>query len=200
MDGIRDWLAGLTRRERVLVIVVGLVALGGAGLWYVRSLPSRVAVSAPVPGPSPSTSPAAVIVHVAGWVRSPGVYELHEGDRVVDAIDEAGGPRRGAELGTLNLAALLSDGQQVLVARTADPATASTPGEDAAVPAAGQLINVNTATAADLEVLPGIGEVLAGTIVAYRDEHGPFSSVDQLEDVSGIGPVTLEELRDLVTV
>lgn len=200
MDGIRDWLAGLTRRERVLVIVIGMAALGGAGLWYVRSLPRRVEVSAPVPGPSPSSAPAAVIVHVAGWVRSPGVYELHEGDRVVDAIDAAGGPRKGAELGALNLAALLSDGQQVLVVRTPGPTTALTPGEAAAGPGAGQLVNVNTATAEDLELLPGIGEVLAGTIVAYRDEHGPFSSVDQLEDVSGIGPVTLEEIRDLVTV
>jgi competence protein ComEA len=200
MDGIRDWLEGLTRRERVLVVVIGLAALGGAGLWYVRSLPRQVEVSAPVPGPSASPSPVAVIVHVAGWVRSPGVYELREGDRVVDAIDAAGGPRKGAELGALNLAALLSDGQQVLVGRMAGPTTASTPGEAPGGSAAGQLINVNTATAAELEVLPGIGEVLAGTIVAYRDEHGPFGSVDQLEDVSGIGPVTLEEIRDLVTV
>jgi competence protein ComEA len=200
MDGIRDWLAGLTRREKVLVLVIGLAALGGAALWYVRSLPRPVEVTAPVPGPSPSSEPVPVIVHVAGSVRSPGVYELHEGDRVVDAIDAAGGARKGAELGALNLAALLSDGQQVLVPRIA-AATATAPAEGA-VPGTGTgvLVNVNTATPADLEVLPGIGEVLAGTIVAYREEHGPFTSVDQLEDVSGIGPVTLEEIRDLVTV
>jgi competence protein ComEA len=167
-----------------------------------RSLPRPVDVSAPVaaPAPTPSTAPA-LFVHVAGWVRNPGVYELREGDRVIDAIRLAGGPRRRADLSVLNLAAPLTDGQQVLVPR---PAADGPPG---AVPTPGitpgsspGLVNVNTATAEQLETLPGIGEVLAATIIQYREEHGPFTSVDQLLDVSGIGEVTLEEIRELVTV
>ena len=202
MDGgLREWLSGLTRREVALLSVVGLAAVAGVGWWYLRSLPQPVAVHArPAPAPSVAPTPASVIVHVAGWVASPGVYELPEGARVVDAVEEAGGARRGAELGALNLAAVLVDGQQVVVPRAGEaPAPAATVG-GAPGTTAGTLVNVNTATAEELETLPGIGEVLAATIVQHREEHGPFTSVDQLLDVSGIGEVTLEEIRDLVTV
>jgi competence protein ComEA len=201
MDGgFREWLAGLTRREALLLGVVGLVALGGGGLWYARSLPQPVRIRAPTPAPTVSPAPSTVLVHVAGRVRRPGVYELGEGDRVIDAIQAAGGPRRGADLGGLNLAALLVDAQQIVVPKrgAAEPPVGTAPAADSG--SAGQLINVNAATAAELETLPGIGPVLSEAIVAYREEHGPFTSVDQLEDVSGIGPVTLEEIRDLVTV
>jgi competence protein ComEA len=140
-----------------------------------------------------------VIVDVAGWVRRPGVYAFVAGDRVIDAVERAGGARQGAALSALNLAAPLVDGSQILV-----PREGGTAGSAGAVPgasgAAGGLVNINTASATELEALPGIGEVLAATIVAYREEHGPFASVDQLEDVSGIGPSTLEEIRDLVAV
>jgi competence protein ComEA len=149
---------------------------------------------------APPASPAApVIVDVAGWVRTPGVYEFSSGDRIVDAIARAGGARRGADLAALNLAAPLVDGTQILVPREGEAPPAGV-GAVATGGAAGGLVNINTASATELEALPGIGEVLAATIVAYRDEHGPFASVDQLEDVSGIGPSTLEELRDLVTI
>ena len=203
MDGgFRDWLAGLSRREAVLVGLLALVVAGGAGLWYVRSLPRPVEVSAPVAAPAPTPSAADLFVHVAGWVRQPGVYELRQGNRVIDAIRLAGGARRGADLSVLNLAAPLTDGQQVLVPRPAPegapPAVLPTTGASPGSPTG--LVNVNTATAEELETLPGIGEVLAATIIQYREEHGPFTSVDQLLDVSGIGEVTLEEIRELVTV
>lgn len=203
MDGgFREWLGGLTGRELVLVGILGVAVLGGAGLWYVRSLPQPVAIRAePVPAPSATETAPPLIVHVAGWVQEPGVYELPEGSRVIDALEAAGGSKRGAELAALNLAAPLTDGQQVLVPRT----TAVQPGET--VPAAGTsatgvttLVNINAASVEELETLPGIGEVLAATILQYREDHGPFTSVDQLLDVSGIGEVTLEELRDLVTI
>lgn len=201
MDGgFREWLAGLTRREALLLTMAGLGVLGGGGLWYARSLPQPVRIRAPTPAPTISAAPSTVLVHVAGGVRSPGVYELREGDRVVDAIEAAGGARRGADLGALNLAAVLVDAQQVLVPKTAEgqPAVGTAPTTGSA--ASQQLINVNTATPTELEELPGIGPVLAEAIVSYREEHGPFTSVEQLEDVSGIGPVTLGEIRDLVTV
>jgi competence protein ComEA len=201
MDGgFREWLAGLTRREALLLAVAGIAVLGGGGMWYARSLPQPVRIRAPMPAPTVSAAPSTVLVHVAGWVRRPGVYELGEGDRVVDAIRAAGGARRGADLGALNLAAVLVDAQQVLVPKTgeAEPAVGTAPTTGSGT--SQQLVNVNTASSTELEELPGIGPVLAQSIVAYREEHGPFTSVDQLEDVSGIGPVTLGEIRDLVTV
>ena len=204
MDGgFREWLGGLTGRELVLVGILGLAALGGAGLWYVRSLPQPVAIRAePVPAPSATESAPPLIVHVAGWVENPGVYEFPEGSRVIDALEAAGGSKRGAELAALNLAASLTDGQQVLVPRASDvaPAAGTSPATGTAVIGGGTLVNINSAQVEELETLPGIGEVLASTIVQYREEHGPFTSVDQLLDVSGIGEVTLEELRDLVTI
>ncbi|MGH2724877.1 MAG: helix-hairpin-helix domain-containing protein [Actinomycetota bacterium] len=208
MDGgIRDWLSGLSRRELVLVALVGLMVVGGAGLWYARSMPQPLAVRAePAPEAAATPSPAVLFVHVAGWVKAPGVYELREGARVIDAVQMAGGPRRGAELGALNLAAPLTDGQQVIVPRVLPNAPPGAPPAAAsgAPPSTGSAdggpVNINTATADQLEALPGIGPVLAQRIIDFREKNGPFSSVDQLEDVSGIGPVTMEGLRDLVTI
>lgn len=202
---IRERLASLSRGELVGLGVLLSVTLGGATLWYVRSLPSPVQVRADRTRPqgtgaaSPSADPALILVDVAGWVREPGVYEFHEGDRVIDAIQAAGGARRGAQLDALNLAAPLADGTQVLVSRRVagqGAAGVTVPG----VGSAGGLINVNTASASDLEALPGIGEVLAQRIVDYRTEHGPFATVDDLLDVSGIGDAILGDIRDQVTV
>jgi competence protein ComEA len=202
---IRERLAALSRGELVGLVALLAVTLGGAGLWYVRSLPRPVEVStapsgggasAPTSGsPSPEI---VVLVDVAGWVREPGVYEFTEGARVIDAIDAAGGARPGALLQALNLAAPLADGTQVLVPREGQEGVAPPPVSGGAV--AGGLVNVNTATATELEELPGIGEVIAQAIVDYRTENGPFASVDQLLDVSGIGDATLEDIRDLVSV
>ena len=201
---IRERLAALSRGELVGLVALLGVTLGGAGLWYVRSLPRPVEVStAPSGGGasapmSASPSPEIVVlVDVAGWVREPGVYEFTEGARVIDAIDAAGGARPGALLQALNLAAPLADGTQVLVPREGQEGVAP-PVSGGAV--AGGLVNVNTATAIELEELPGIGEVIAQAIVDYRTENGPFASVDQLLDVSGIGDATLEDIRDLVSV
>lgn len=204
MDGgIRDWLEGLSRREIALLALLGLAALGGGGLWYLRSLPEPVAIAA-TPAPAPTASAGPLIVHVAGWVREPGVYELAAGDRVIDAIRAAGGPKRGAQLSALNLAALLTDAQQIVVPPPAPKGGTTAPPVGGAVASPGApgaaLVNVNTATPEELETLPGIGPVLAGSIVQYREENGPFTSVDQLIEVSGIGEVTLEEIRDFVTV
>ena len=203
-ESIRDRLATLSRAELIALVAVVGVTVAGAGFWYVRSLPAPVQVrSGPsevlVPAPTASASPTTVIlVDVAGWVRRPGVYEFAEGARVVDAIDAAGGARPGAVLSSLNLAAPLADGTQVLVPKESQSAPTTETGTGAS--GAMGLVNVNSATNAELETLPGIGEVIAQAIVDHRTENGPFTSVDQLVDVSGIGDVTLENIRELVTV
>ncbi len=200
---LRDRLDVLSRGEIAGLIVVLVALVGGAGLWYARSLPKPIAIAEAGPGAaeevaSSSATPAPLIVDVAGAVRKPGVYEFAEGERVVDAIERAGGPMPKADLSLLNLAAMLVDGTQILVPKAGPTASGSATGD---VPgAAGALINVNTASATELEELSGIGEVLAAAIVDYRTQNGPFASVDELLDVSGIGPATLEEIRDQVTV
>ncbi|MEO8292295.1 MAG: ComEA family DNA-binding protein [Actinomycetota bacterium] len=210
---IGDRVASLSRSELVGLVVVVAVTLGGAGLWYTRSLPRPVAVqAAPAPaaaaagasgavGVSPTPSPAPVFVDVAGWVRHPGVYEFATGQRVIDAVDAAGGARPGADLTSLNLAAPLTDGTQILVSKeNVVSAGGGTTLPGATTGTGGTLVNVNTASATELETLSGVGEVIAAAIVDYRTQNGPFTSVDQLEDVSGIGPATMEEIRDSVTV
>lgn len=212
---IKERLETLSRGELVGLVVVVVVTMAGAGLWYVRSLPKPVAIAASVeapplgssaapsgiPGTSTTASPAGapIIVDVTGWVHAPGVYEFATGDRVIDAVERAGGPRNGADLTVLNLAAPLTDGTQVIVPKqgaggpaVVDPGSTGTSTDG--------VININTASATEFETLSGIGEVLAGAIVDFRTENGPFASVDDLESVSGIGPATLEEIRDQVTV
>jgi competence protein ComEA len=145
--------------------------------------------------------PAQLVVHVAGAVRRPGLYRLPEGSRVDDAIAAAGGARRQARLDLLNLAALIVDGQQVLVPgrrHAGGPgAGPSTSGPAAAVPAP---VNLNTASLEELDSLPGVGPVTAQKILDYRAEHGPFASVDELDAIPGIGPARLEQLRELVVI
>jgi competence protein ComEA len=198
----RERLDTLSRGEITGLIVVLVAVLGGAGLWYARSLPKPVTIAQAVPGAavsSASPSPAVtLIVDVAGEVKQPGVYEFAEGDRVIDAIERAGGQLPKADLSLLNLAAPLTDGTQILVPKSGPPG-AVVPGGTVPGSTSG-LINVNTASATELETLSGIGEVLAATIIEYRTQNGPFASVDDLMDVSGIGPATLEEIRDQVTV
>ena len=202
-ESLRDRLSALSRGELIGLGVLVAVTLLGAGFWYVRSLPKPVEVREAETGPAiaaPSASPSAsapVLVDVAGWVRSPGVYTFEAGSRVIDAIEAAGGARSGAELSALNLAAPLVDGTQVLVPKAGEaPAPGVAPPGGAPV----GLVNVNTATAAELETLPGIGEVIAQAIIDHRTENGPFASVEELLDVSGIGDATLENIRELVTV
>ncbi|MFN8234337.1 MAG: helix-hairpin-helix domain-containing protein [Actinomycetota bacterium] len=148
---------------------------------------------------SASPSASTLIVDVTGWVREPGVYGFAAGDRIVDAIERAaGGARRGADL-----TAGTSRRRSWTVRRSSSHGRGPRHRAQAAPPrrgSAGSLVNINTPARPSRGAKLGIGEVLAATIVAYRDEHGLFASVDQLEDVSGIGPSTLEEIRDLVTI
>lgn len=162
-------------------------------------------------GPSGDATAGELVVHVVGAVVAPGVQRLPAGSRVVDAVDAAGGAAPDADLGRVNLASPLSDGQQVYVLRVGEvppvpaPSTASggpgeTVGSGAGDTAASGPINVNTAPAAELEELPGVGPTTAQAIIDHREQHGPFASVDDLLDVRGIGEAKLEQIRDRATV
>lgn len=152
-----------------------------------------------------TTVAADVMVHAAGAVRSPGVYRLRAGARVADLVELAGGPLDDSDLDTLNLAATVADGERVYVPRVGEavpepPATGEGgPGASPAT-AAGGVVDVNTATAEQLDTLPGVGPATAQAILDERDRRGRFDSVEDLLDVRGIGEAKLEALRDLVTV
>jgi competence protein ComEA len=143
-----------------------------------------------------------LVVHVAGAVRRPGVYELESGARVDDAVARAGGATRRADLGGLNLAAEVEDGRQVLVPRrvAVGGAGGAAAGGAAAAPAEGQPLNLNTATLEQLDELSGIGPVTAQKIVDFREERGGFGSVEELGEIPGIGDVRLAALRAEVTL
>ena len=156
--------------------------------------------AAPASGPGADATGAEVVVDVAGRVRHPGIVRLPAGSRVVDALDAAGGSRRGVDLSALNLARLLVDGEQVLVgvraAAGVAPQAASAPVASPGVP----LVNLNTATAEQLDTLPGVGPVTASAILQWRSDHGAFSAVEELLEVSGIGDATLAEMAPFVTL
>jgi competence protein ComEA len=162
-----------------------------------------VVVSAEPPAPpvgEVAETSATVVVSVVGLVARPGLVTLPSGSRVADAVDAAGGLLPDADPAGLNLAAVVSDGQQVAVGVPGAGPPASPGAGGAAPPGAGGPLNLNTATVAELDGLPGIGPVLAQRIADYRTAQGPFTSTDQLDDVPGIGPSIAAELAELVTV
>jgi competence protein ComEA len=213
-DGVRGGRMGLERGHAVVVVLVVLLGLAAAALLFGLGRPRVEAAGPGVPatvlatgtpasgaeqggGTATPGGPAVLMVHVAGKVQTPGVVRLPPGSRVLDAVQAAGGTHDGVDLTGLNLARLVTDGEQVLVGVTPPP------GVDAAVDGVDtgpELVNLNTATAEQLETLPGIGPALAARILAWREEHGQFASVEELQEVSGIGPARFTELADLVTV
>jgi competence protein ComEA len=139
-----------------------------------------------------------LVIHVVGAVRRPGLYRLQDGSRIADAVRRAGGATRRADLSLVNLAAPVSDGSQVMVPRRAPPVAAGAAPAEPGSVAAAGPVRLNTATVDQLDELPGVGPVTAQKIVDYRTEHGAFSSVDDLDAIPGIGPARLEQLRELV--
>jgi competence protein ComEA len=184
----------------------GPLVLGAAGPAATPNVPAAPSASAaaaepaaqPVTaGPASATPVTSVTVDVTGKVRRPGIVVLAQGARVTDALRAAGGARRGVSLRSLNLARVLVDGEQIVVGGPPGPLPAA-PQQAAGAPAA--LVNLNTADQTLLETLPQVGPVTAQAIVAWRTEHGGFSSVDELLEVDGIGPKTLDRLLAYVTV
>ncbi|SDN91428.1 competence protein ComEA [Actinomyces ruminicola] len=217
--GIALVLLALALALRTVLLAPATVARDGSAATAARE-DTVTAPTVPVTDPLATSAPTGMdaggelVVHVAGAVAGPGVVVLPAGARVVDAITAAGGALPDADTDQLNLARVLADGEQVRVpyqgedasAWNADDGSAQAGGEATAGEGGGTgttadgRININTATAAQLEGLPGIGPALAQRIVDYRTEHGPFTSVDELMSVSGIGAAKLEGLRDEATV
>ena len=203
-SGWRETLQNLAARRRdswPLLLLVGAVALFAVVLAG-REAPAQVAPPATEQASSPSaeggeSAPAgSLLVHVAGAVRSPGLYEFPKGARVADAIDTAGGPLPKADVDELNLAEPLVDGTRVLVVKIGEQASSA----PTAGPAESPLIPVNAADQVQLESIPGIGPVTAAAILEHRETIGGFDSVEQLLDVDGIGPATLENIRSYLTL
>ncbi|GAA2754408.1 ComEA family DNA-binding protein [Amnibacterium kyonggiense] len=198
MDDLRTRFAALAAGRPVVLVLVGLLAvavLGGAVLIGAGQASGSTAERDVVRVVPTTPAPTPLLVHVSGAVRSPGLVSLPVGARVVDAVAAAGGPTSAADESVVNLAARVADGQQVVVPkRGAAPAATAAAGT-----ATGATVSLSSATAEQLETLPRIGPALAARIIAYREAHGGFSSVDELGQVGGIGPKTLAGLRDLVT-
>lgn len=136
-----------------------------------------------------------IYVHILGQVRNPGLYELRDGDRAVDAVAAAGGFTETADAAGLNLARFVSDGEQIVVPAVGESGAAAAPGMSG-----DGRVNLNTADAATLDTLPGVGPATAAKILAWRERNGRFESIEDLLDVGGIGEAKLDALRDLVTV
>jgi competence protein ComEA len=183
-------------RTRALVLtlcVVGVVLVGGRVLR--PAAPHSTAPPLIRPRATARATPAKLlVVDVAGAVRHAGLYRLPQGSRIADALARAGGATAHAELDLVNLAAPVADGEQVLV--PARGASGAAPGGAGASPTAP--VDLNSATAEQLDALPGIGPVTAQKIVDYRQAHGPFTSVDDLDAIPGIGPSRIDNLRGLV--
>jgi len=208
-----DWFGAV----RVSITAAALCVLVAGAIWFVRiPAPSAAGPEPPVTAGPPSTDefslvtvpslpvvtvPTVLVVHVAGAVAMPGVYRLDPGDRVFAAVEAAGGALPEALLHAVNLAAPLADGQRVHVpvegeAIAPDPQAFVPDGPSAAVGP----ISINTASETELLGLPGVGPVIAAAIVEFRRVNGPFSSVDDLVRVGGIGPAKLESMRARVVL
>jgi competence protein ComEA len=206
-----------------LAVVAVLVAIGLAvtGWWLVRGQPDRIEAPPTPAGAAPSetaapltdaapagaattASPAtSITVDVTGRVRRPGIVVLDAGARVVDAVEAAGGAPPQVDLSSINLARVLVDGEQIIVGPAATGAAGAAAGAAVApVPGSpsGPLVNLNTATQPELESLPEVGPVTAQSILAWRTEHGGFTSVDELLEVDGIGDATLAQITPYVTI
>lgn len=197
-------------RSSALVVVSALVAalvLVGHRLAEAGTASAPDPVAAPLEPVAAAPSRSEVVVHVVGAVRRPGLFRLPEGTRVADAVRRAGGASRRADLSGINLAAPLVDGTQIVVPLRVQgaapaPGGGGIAGSDVGVGtgvAAGRKPSLSSATADELESLPGVGPITAQKIIDYRAEHGPFRTIDELDAVPGIGPVRIEQLRDLVT-
>lgn len=207
-SGWRDRVEELqSRRSGWIVAAVTIVAVTAALLMWMRGAPAQIAPPATEPaGGLPSSTQVSasptgdlLYVDVSGAVRRPGLYRLDAGSRVADAIRAAGGAGTRADLDALNLAELLTDGVKVDVARKGEVPAGPVAAGPAPSPSA-PVVNINTADEPTLELIPGVGPVTANAILAYRARVGRFSAIEQLLEVNGIGPATIENIRPYITI
>lgn len=203
--GVLHRLADSARASRSELGLLALlaVAIVGAALFVVLRTSDPPAPPIRREAPAVRRSPVAEVkfvrVHVAGQVTNPGVYELREDSRVTDAISAAGGPLEGADGNALNLAAVVADGQKITLMKPGETPPSEGPGQGSAESPGGK-INLNTATQAQLEDLPGVGPVLAARVLSHRQTKGRFTSPRQLLEVSGFGLKKFDGLKDLIAV
>ncbi len=193
-----------TLREKVLLLMLVLLLIGGV-LW--RIAPSLVAPAGSddrsgklvennpplIQEDNPDSEPEMITVHLVGAVQNPGVYQLPPGSRVCDLVEAGGGPSAEADLEAINLARPLFDGEQVAILRPGE-AAASNPASS------GQKVNINRASLEELQTLPSIGAVRAQRIVEHRDKHGPFTAIEEIMDISGIGTGIFNQIKERITI
>lgn len=181
------------RREEILILLAIIIGLGGVG-WFLLPAADESIMNVEESEMEQryvweeEEKKESIVVHVAGAVMQPGVYELNSDSRILDALQAAGGAQEDAALDSINLAAPLQDGTQVRIPILGE----EDEGGDT------RTLNINMATATELETLPGIGPTRAQEILRYREEQGPFRSVEDLLEISGIGDSTLNQIKDLV--
>jgi competence protein ComEA len=214
-EGLQQGKIGLIVLIVMLVVGAGLLLMSlidwqtdqaalpeETGLLDDTSPGSLLATSVP-PTPTVAPTPAPVVVYISGAVNNPNVYELEHDARVIDVVHAAGGLAEDADRDRVNLAAHIQDAQHIHIPRIGEtPVAPSGPDAPQAQPATAGSgpVNINTASAAELETLPGIGPAMAQRILEHREANGPFATVDDLQNVRGIGPTMLEELRPLVRI
>lgn len=201
-----DWLQRY--RGYILITLVNLLVSGGMVLFLRRPSPPPIVITTPtatpIPAPTSTPTPAPLRVYVTGAVVHPDVYLLEAGSIVRDAVVAAGGATAEADLNRINLAQQVYDQQQIHIPKVGEenpplpsPPASLTSASDSVQPAG--KVNINTATAEELDTLPGIGPALAQRIIEYRQTNGPFQSIEEIKNVSGIGDKLFEKLKDLIT-
>jgi competence protein ComEA len=194
---IKERLPEYSESQKRALVTISLLAIGFACLLFATTRGSAIAQETPKPLLSLSPVKQTILVHVAGKVKKPDVYPLLQGSRVADAIKAAGGAKKGVDLSDINLARILIDGEQIYVGYVA-AVNRSTPKNS--VKKYTGIININRATKAEFDSLVGIGPVIAGKIVTYRNQNGSFMAIEDLLKVSGIGAKTLERIRPRLTL
>lgn len=196
IQDIRDNLQEYTVEQKRALAGVSLLAIAFSIFLFMTTRGSAVAQESPRPAVSISSIQSTIFVHVAGKVKKPDVYPLLKGARVADAIKAAGGPLKGVDTGDINLARILIDGEQIYVGYTPQVSSSNRGSKQKFT----GIVNINRGTKAEFDSLQGIGPVIAGRIVTYRNQNGSFMALEDLLKVSGIGPKTLERIRARLTL
>jgi competence protein ComEA len=195
---IKESFLGFTDQQRKALVFMGLLGIGLAVFLFTTTRGSAIAQESPIPKISIAPVTKSILVHVAGKVKRPDVYPLLQGSRVSDAIKAAGGPKKGVDLGDINLARVLTDGEQIYVGYV--PKNITNSNQSGGKKTYSGVVNINRATKSELDSLTGIGPVIATRIISYRNQNGAFLTIEDLLKVSGIGEKTLERIRSRITL